>query len=82
MIKIYFTGEPCHAYPAGHRERVPERIEDSARRPFGNPRVQTLFAALVVFNLQLRGFTNTQMRVLLAHMLGFDPANCLAGKLT
>jgi hypothetical protein len=49
---------------------------------FGDPRVQALFAVLVVFSLQLRGFTNSEMRVLLAQMLGFDPANYSAGKLT
>src|SRR5205085_5825180 len=49
---------------------------------FGDPRVQALFAALVVFSLQLRGFTNSEMRVLVAPLLGFDPANYPAGKLT
>ena len=49
---------------------------------FGDPRVQALFAALVVFSLQLRGFTNSEMRLLLAQLLGFDPANYPAGKLT
>jgi hypothetical protein len=49
---------------------------------FGDQRVQALFAALVVFSLQLRGFTNSEMRLLLAQLLGFDPANYPAGKLT
>src|SRR5260370_35777962 len=33
-------------------------------------------------SLQLRGFTNSEMRVLLAQLLGFDSANSPAGKLT
>src|SRR3954449_12794635 len=49
---------------------------------FGDKRVQALFAVLVVFSLQLRGFTNSEMRVLLAQLLGVDPANYPGGKLT
>ncbi|MBC7927808.1 MAG: hypothetical protein H7039_19350, partial [Bryobacteraceae bacterium] len=41
---------------------------------FGDVRVQALFAVLAVFSLQLRGFTNQEMRLLLAQMLGLDPA--------
>jgi hypothetical protein len=42
---------------------------------FGDKRVQALFAVLVVFSLQLRGFNNREMRTLLAQLLGLDPAN-------
>src|SRR3977135_1963018 len=49
---------------------------------FGDKRVQALFAVLVLFSLQLRGFTNQKMRPLLAQLLGLDPANYPAGKLT
>lgn len=49
---------------------------------FGDKRVQALFAVLVVFSLPLHGFTNSEMRVLLAQLLGFDPAICPVGKLT
>jgi hypothetical protein len=49
---------------------------------FGDSRVQALFAVLVVFSLQLRGFTNLEMRVLLAQLLGLDPANYSAGSMT
>jgi hypothetical protein len=48
---------------------------------FGDKRVQALFTVPVVFSFQLRGFTNSEMRVLLAQLLGFDPANYPAGKL-
>ena len=37
---------------------------------------------LTVFSLQLRGFTNAEMRALLAQMLGLDPANYPAGRMT
>ena len=40
---------------------------------FGDPRVQALFAVLAVFSLQPRGFTNAELRALLAQMLGLDP---------
>jgi hypothetical protein len=49
---------------------------------FGDERVQALFAVLTVFSLQLRGFTNQQMRLLLAQMLGLDPADYSAGRMT
>jgi hypothetical protein len=49
---------------------------------FGDKRVQALFAVLVVFSLQLRGFTNAQMRPLLAQLLGLDPANYPIGRMT
>jgi len=49
---------------------------------FGDKRVQALFAVLVVFSLQLRGFTNQEMRALLAQLLGLDPANYPAGRMT
>jgi hypothetical protein len=49
---------------------------------FGDKRVQALLAVLVVFSLQLRGFTNSQMRPLLAQLLGLDPANYPVGRMT
>jgi hypothetical protein len=49
---------------------------------FGDKRVQALFAVLVLFSLQLRGFTNQKMRPLLAQLLGLDPANYPIGRMT
>ena len=49
---------------------------------FGDGRVQALFAVLAVFSLQLRGFTNQEMRLLLAQMLGLDSASYPAGRMT
>jgi hypothetical protein len=48
---------------------------------FGDPRVQALLAVLAVF-LQLQGFTNAELRALLAQMLGLDPATYPAGRMT
>ena len=44
--------------------------------------MQALFAVLTVFSLQMRGFTNAEMRALLAQMLGDDPATYSAGRMT
>jgi len=49
---------------------------------FGDQRVQALFAVLVIFSIQMRGFTNAELRALLAQMLGFDPAPYPAGRMT
>ena len=49
---------------------------------FGDPRVQALLAVLVVFSFQLRGFTNLQMRTLIAQLLGLDPAHYSLGRMT
>jgi hypothetical protein len=42
---------------------------------FGDKRVQALFAVLPVFSLQMRGFNNRKMCVLLAQLLCSDPAD-------
>ena len=49
---------------------------------FADKRVQALFTVLVVFSFQLRGFNNSEMRVLLTQLRGLDPATYPAGKLT
>jgi hypothetical protein len=67
-------------------DKVVRPIEVDGQRAaalrFGDPRVQALFAVLVVFSLQLRGFTNQEMRLLLAQLLGLDPANYPVGRMT
>jgi hypothetical protein len=58
-------------------DQVVRPIEVNGQRAaalrFGDPRVQALLAVLVVFSLQLRGFTNLEMRTLVAQLLGLDP---------
>jgi len=67
-------------------EEVVHPVEIDGQRAaalrFGDKWVQALFAVLVVFSLQLRGFTNQEMRVLLAQLLGVNPANYPMGKMT
>lgn len=58
---------------------------DGQRAPalrFGDKRVQALFAVLVLFHLQLRGFTNAELREPLAQLLGLDPATYPIGRMT
>jgi hypothetical protein len=50
--------------------------------PFGDARVQALLSVLVLFSFHLRGFTNQQMRALLAPLLGLDPAHYPVGRMT
>ena len=67
-------------------DKVVRPIEIEGQRAaalrFGDPRVQALFAVLVMFSLQLRGFTNQEIRPLLAQLLGLDPANYPIGRMT
>jgi hypothetical protein len=67
-------------------EKVVRPIEVQGQRAaalrFGDRRVQALFAVLVMFSLQLRGFTNQEIRPLLAQLLGLDPANYPIGRMT
>ena len=49
---------------------------------FGDPRVQALLSVLVLFSFQPRGFTNAEMRALLAQLLGFDPSHYPVGRMT
>ena len=49
---------------------------------FGDARVQALLSVLVLFSFQLRGFTNQEMRALLAQLLGLDPAHYPVGRMT
>ena len=49
---------------------------------FGDARVQALLSVLVLFSFQLRGFTNQEMRALLAQLLGLDPAHYPVGRMS
>jgi hypothetical protein len=67
-------------------DKVVRPIEVAGQRAaglrFGDPRVQALFAVLVMFSLQLRGFSNQEIRPLLAQLLGLSPANYPIGRMT
>lgn len=49
---------------------------------FDDPRVQALFAVLLLFVFQIDGFTSQQLRGPLAQLLGIDPATITRGRLT
>ena len=49
---------------------------------FGDPRVQALFAVLVIFSLQPQGFRNRELRPLLAQALGLDNEQITQGKIS
>jgi hypothetical protein len=49
---------------------------------FGDPRVQALFAVLVIFSLQPRGFRNRDLRPLLAQALGLGSQQITQGKMS
>lgn len=49
---------------------------------FDDPRVQALFHVLLLFSLQSRGFSNKEMRELLAPLLGLEPAQLSAGRMS
>jgi hypothetical protein len=50
--------------------------------PFGDLRVLALMYALCLFGLLPQGFTNADLRVYVAALLGEDPATYSAGKMT
>ncbi len=49
---------------------------------FDDPRVQALFAVIVMFLFQTDGFTSSQLRAPLAQLLGIDPASITRGRMT
>jgi hypothetical protein len=49
---------------------------------FGDPRTQALFAAIVLFGIQTRGFDNQQLRSHLASLLGLDSNNYPPGRMS
>jgi hypothetical protein len=56
--------------------------QQAAALRFDDPRVQALFAALVLFVFQTDGFSNSQLRAVLAPLLGTDPAILSRGQMT
>lgn len=49
---------------------------------FDDPRVQALFAVIIMFVFQTDGFTSSQLRAPLAQLLGIDPATITRGRMT
>jgi len=69
---------------AFHRVHSPVHV-GGQRAPalrFGDPRVQALFSALLVFRLLPRGFQNRDLREYVGPLLGLDPSKITVGKMT
>ncbi|MDX1430273.1 MAG: hypothetical protein R3282_08295, partial [Rhodothermales bacterium] len=67
------------------REITQPAVLDGQRAPalrFGDPRVHALLAAIVIYRLQPEGFTNRQLRLHLAELLGLSPEQFGAGRMT
>jgi hypothetical protein len=67
-------------------QRLQGPIQVDAQRAsalrFGDPRVQALFTALCLFALQPHGFTNKQLRPLLAQLLGCPEKQMTQGRMS
>ena len=61
----------------GAGENASDRVVLPAEVGFGDNRVQALFAVLVVFGFQLRGFDNREMRSRPVQLPAFDPATII-----
>ena len=69
---------------AFQRLQQPQRVDDqrvSAMR-YGDPRVQALLQVLVMFRLSIAGFTNRDLRELVAPLLGLLPSQLSPGSMT
>jgi hypothetical protein len=76
------THDCCIGQQSFQQLQQPANVEGqhaSALR-FGDPRVQALFAVLVLFSLQPQGFRNKELRPLLAQALGLDCQEITQGK--
>jgi hypothetical protein len=78
--------DPITAAQALHQITDPITIPDSnttvAGLRFGDPRAMALLSLLPVFRLSVRGFTNRELRTLLAPLLGLLPGTITAGQAT
>jgi len=85
LLDVQTVSDDCAISEEGF-EKVDRPITVDGQRAsalrFGDSQVQALFAVLVLFSLQLRGFTNREMRVLLAQLLGLNPAQYPISRMT
>jgi hypothetical protein len=85
LLDVQRTSSDCHIGEAAFARVCAPVIIDGQRGPalrFGDPRVQALLSALVVFRLLPRGFSNRDLRSHLAPLLGIDPSAMTAGRMT
>ncbi|MBL8931181.1 MAG: hypothetical protein JNL54_13750 [Kineosporiaceae bacterium] len=77
--------DPITGTDALHAVCDPVRHDDGthvAGLPFTDPRAQALLHIVLMFRLQPRGFTNRELRALLADHLGRPPGTITAGQAT
>jgi hypothetical protein len=85
VLEVEKVSHDCHmAMEAFQRLQGPIEVEEqraSALR-FGGQRVQALFTALCLFAPQPRGFTNKELRPLLAQLLGCPQKQMTQGRMS
>jgi hypothetical protein len=77
--------DPIHGAQAFSALTAPIVMPSGTRIPalrFGDPRVHALLQALLIHRLLPRGFTNRELRTLVAPLLGKTPEDITAGKMT
>jgi hypothetical protein len=85
LLDVQTVSHDCSIGEDAFEQVVQPIVVDGQRASalrFGDARVQALLGVLVLFSLQLRGFTNQELRLLLAPLLGLDPAHFPAGRMT
>jgi hypothetical protein len=85
LLDVQQCSHDCTIGEAGFRQVTQPCVIHGQRAtglPFGDPRVQALFSALVLFCLLPRGFTNRDLRQHLAPLLGLAPSHLTAGRMT
>lgn len=85
VLEVEKLSHDCHiGAQAFARLQQPQQVQEqrvSALR-FGDPRVQALFLVLALFCLQPHGFSNKQLRPLLAQCLGLTEKELTTGKMS
>jgi hypothetical protein len=85
LLDVQRTSADCHIGQHAFNQVCAPIIHDNQRAAalrFADPRVQALLSALVVFRLLPSGFSNRDLRAHLAPLLGLDPSNITAGRMT
>jgi len=85
LLDVQRTSSDCHIGELAFAQVCAPVVVEGQRGPalrFGDPRVQALLSVLVVFRLLPNGFSNRDLRELLAPLLGLDPSDMTAGRMT
>jgi len=85
VLEVEKLTHDCHLGTQAFQQlQQPIQVEDqrAAALRFGDPRVQALLAVLVLFCLQPEGFTQKQLRPLLAQYLGLTESDFTPGRMS